>query len=197
MNQKCRTCNAELVSGTSFCRQCGAAINHAAELESEARTTLLAGNDPVTTQRLVSRPTGDRRLNDPSPVAAVVDPGLAKRKSHRRTLVAGAVALIAVVGILCLALVFTFRSRARSTSAVLVYPGAKTLFDMKYDDGSRAMTLETGDSLGKVEGWYQSNLKPSKVVRLTTGSVVLKNQNTTATLVAENDKTNILIKMTP
>ena len=198
MNPKCRTCNAELTPGTSFCRQCGAAINHANEPESEAATTLLAGSDPVTTQRLAARPTGDRLLDDPAPVVATTDPEIAKRKSLRRALVAGAITVIAVVCILCVALVFTFRSRARSSAnAVLVYPGAKTLMDMKYDDGSRAMTLETGDSLGKVEGWYQSSLRPSKVIRLTSGSVVLKNQNTTATLVVDDDKTNILIKMTP
>ena len=191
MNPKCRTCSAELTPGTSFCRQCGAPINHASEDDSEAQTTLLAGNDSVTTQRLDPRPTGDRGLDVRSqPVVAA--------KSHRRAIVAGLITVIAVACILCATLIINFRSNSRiRSSAALVYPGSKTLVDMKYDDGARAMTLETADSLSQVEGWYQANLKPSKVIRLTTGSVVLKNQNTTATLVVENDKTNILIKMTP
>jgi hypothetical protein len=132
------------------------------------------------------------------PMAPLSDPQTAKRKSLRRTIVAGVIVVIAVVCILCTALVLTFRGSGRgSSNAALIYPGSKTLVDMKYDDGSRALTLETADSLSEVESWYQSNLKPSKVIRLTPGSIVLKNQNTTATLVVESDKTNILIKMTP
>jgi len=197
MNPKCRACNAELTPGTSFCRQCGAAINHVTNVPSEGPTAPFGVNDLVATQRLNARSTADRGLESQSPQVVFSPAPAAKGKSVRRVLIAGAIVVIAVVCVLCAALFISLRGGRNGSRAVLVYPGSRTIFDMKYDDGSRAMTLETADPLNQVEGWYQSNLKPSKVIRLTTGSVVLKNQNTTATLVVENDKTNILIKMTP
>lgn len=197
MNPKCRACNAELAPGTSFCRQCGAAINHDTNLPSEGPTAPFGVKDFVATQRLNARSTADRGLESQSQPVVISAAPVAKGKSVRRMLIAGAFVVIAVVCVLCAALFISLRGGRSGSRAVLVYPGSRIIFDMKYDDGSRAMTLETADPLNQVEGWYQSNLKPSKVIRLTTGSVVLKNQNTTATLVVENDKTNILIKMTP
>jgi hypothetical protein len=46
-----------------------------------------------------------------------------------------------------------------------------------------------------VEAWYQKTLKPEKTMRLTSTSVVLKNAKTTATIAAEDNTTNILIKV--
>jgi len=68
---------------------------------------------------------------------------------------------------------------------------------MKYDDGSRALTLETNDGLETVEAWYQKRLKPLKTMRLNPHSVVIKNEKTTATIVADGNTTDILIKMAP
>ena len=56
--------------------------------------------------------------------------------------------------------------------------------------------LETADPFTAVEAWYQKALKPEKTMRLTSTSVVLKNGATTATIAAEGNKTNILIKVT-
>jgi len=65
--------------------------------------------------------------------------------------------------------------------------------DMTSDEG-RAIQLQTGDSLDRVLAWYEGILKPTKTMRLTYTSFVLKNQNVTATIATEDNKTNILIK---
>ncbi len=65
--------------------------------------------------------------------------------------------------------------------------------DMTSDEG-RAIQLQTGDSLDRVLAWYEGILKPTKTMRLTSTSFVLRNQNVTATIATEDNKTNILIK---
>jgi hypothetical protein len=79
----------------------------------------------------------------------------------------------------------------------LAYPGAETLVDMNSPDGGRVLQLRTKDPLELVENWYQMTLKPTKTVKLSSAGVVLKNDKVTATLIAEDDKTNILIKQLP
>jgi hypothetical protein len=81
-------------------------------------------------------------------------------------------------------------------NAALIYPGSQTVVDMTSEAG-RAIQLQTGDSLDKVLAWYDASLKPTKTMRLTSTSFVLKNQNVTATIATENNKTNILIKQSP
>jgi hypothetical protein len=66
---------------------------------------------------------------------------------------------------------------------------------MTSNGGGRALHLQTPDSMEKVEAWYQKTLKPEKTMRLTSTSVVLKNAKTTATIAAEDNTTNILIKV--
>jgi len=86
------------------------------------------------------------------------------------------------------------KSHSRTTdSAALIYPGAQTVVDMTSDEG-RAIQLQTGDSLDRVLAWYDASLKPTKRMRLTSTSFVLRNQNITATIATEDNKTNILIK---
>jgi hypothetical protein len=85
--------------------------------------------------------------------------------------------------------------RSHSASSDLIYPGARTVVDMTSNGGGRAFHLQTPDSLEKVEAWYQKTLKPEKTMRLTSTSVVLKNAKTTATIAAEDNTTNILIKV--
>src|SRR4030095_3211964 len=193
MEMSCPNCGAELVAGTNFCRQCGAAVSSVGTAStdpgSEDPTTRLNKPDSVTTQRLDPRPTSDRgREFHPQP----------SRRKTRRTIVAAVVSVLLVIGVLCGVFVFATRSRKHpGANAALIYPGSKTVVDMNYDDGSRALHLETADTLNAVESWYQDHLKPQKIMRLTSGSVVLKSGNTTATLVTEDNKTSILIKMTP
>lgn len=67
------------------------------------------------------------------------------------------------------------------------------MVDITSDDG-RAIQLQTGDSLDRVLAWYEGTLKPTKTMRLTSTSVVLRSENVTATIATEDNKTNILIK---
>jgi hypothetical protein len=89
---------------------------------------------------------------------------------------------------------FRLGSQSLTTdNAELIYPGARTVVDMTSDEG-RAIQLQTADSLDQVLAWYQGSIKPTKTMRLTSTSFVLRNQNVTATIATENNKTNILIK---
>ena len=84
-----------------------------------------------------------------------------------------------------------------SSDSVLFYPGARSIVNMTNNDGSRTIQLETTDSLDRVESWYQKNLTLNKTMRLTSSSVVMKNEKVTVTLAGEDGKTVILIKQLP
>jgi|GEM_PF-786477 len=200
MNETCRKCGAELLAATSFCRQCGTAIKPSEETTpSEQPTALLGGDVGAPTQQLDSRQTAERNRGSlPDNKALLADAQINQKKSIGRTALVAGVVTIFLVGILCAVALFGLRSHNRRVSSqALLYPGARTTLDMKYDDGSRALTLETNDEMSKVESWYQMKLKPLKTVRLTSNSVVIKNDTTIATIISEDNKTNILIKMTP
>src|SRR5262245_32652115 len=191
MTSNCQNCGAELIPETNFCRQCGAAAAAPSfarpDIGSEDPTTLLNGTGSVATQRLDPRPTGGQ--------SRAVGP---KTGRSRRTIIVAFLSVLVLIGALCAVYFFAVKNRhLRTSTAALIYPGSKTVVDMNYNDGGRALHLVTSDSLSKVESWYQDNLKPSKTMRLTPASVVLKSDRTTATLVAEDNQTNILIKMTP
>lgn len=91
---------------------------------------------------------------------------------------------------------FVRNKRAASTEG-LIYPGASKVMDIVAEGGGRAVQLETSDSLNKVENWYKDSLNADKVIRLTEGSVVIKNEKATATLVSAENKTSILLKIVP
>jgi hypothetical protein len=199
MNQtKCEKCGAPCVAGTSFCRQCGAPIDNtpaqvvtdSSQAPSEQTTVLLNQSANVTTQRLESRATGpDRgRLPDPAEVPTQT------RGTNRRGIFIGALVIV-VIGVICAAALVGIRGHSEA-SGNLQYPGAKTVFDIT-GEGGRALHLETSDSFSDVEAWYQKELKPYKTMRLTSNSVVLKNNKTTATIASEGMKTSILIKEAP
>lgn len=76
----------------------------------------------------------------------------------------------------------------------MIYPGAKTILDLTYDDGSAVLQLQTPDPLDKVQSWYEAKLQPGKTLRATPGSVIMKTNALTATLVAEDNLTTIVIK---
>ncbi|MGZ8845923.1 MAG: hypothetical protein ACXW3C_05615, partial [Pyrinomonadaceae bacterium] len=78
-------------------------------------------------------------------------------------------------------------------SRSLIYPGSRTVVDMG-DSGGAVLQLESSDSLDKVRGWYEVNLKPTKILRVTSTSVILKNESATVTLVSEDKTTSIVIK---
>lgn len=193
MDLMCRTCGAELLVGTSFCRQCGAAITpDMVEDSSERTTSLFSETDNVATQRLDPRPTSEPRR------APIVKADIATGEARKPW---KAVLALIVVGLIIAALVGVVATRSRTHSGTvaadpLMYPGAQTLLDISNPNGGRALQLQTSDPLEKVENWYDRNLRPQKTVRLTSSSVVLKNENTTATIASENGITNILIKVT-
>ena len=117
---------------------------------------------------------------------------LAKRR--RWTLIGSALVVLLICGIVASVAYVRIRSHSQTTDdATLIYPGSKTIVDVSSSDG-RAIQLQTGDSLEQVIAWYEKSIKPTKTMRLTSTSVVLKNENVTTTLAGEGGKTNILIK---
>ncbi len=195
----CRTCGAEWLAGTNYCRQCGAAsVPDSASGASEQQTALLSQTDSVATQRFDPRPTGPDRGRLSARVPEVSVPVAERHGVKRRRLGTAVLLVVLLVGIVSAVVLVSTQSHSRTTSAAnLIYPGALTVVDMTSEGGGRALHLETSDSLRQVEEWYENTLKPQKTVRLTSNSVVLKNDNTTATIAFEDNKTNILIKMTP
>jgi hypothetical protein len=121
--------------------------------------------------------------------------GSASRK-RSKAVVGGFVVVLIIVGILTTAVVMRMH-KATADAAALIYPGAQTVVDMTNTDGSRTIQLQTKEPLAKVENWYQTNLKLSKTVRLTSTSVVMKREKVTITLAEEDGTTNILIKQAP
>lgn len=102
--------------------------------------------------------------------------------------------MLLICGILASIAYVRINSQSRTTDdSVLIYPGSKKIVDVGSGDG-RAIQLQTEDSLEQVITWYEVNMKPTKTMRLTSNSVVLKNDNVTTTLATEQGKTNILIK---
>lgn len=188
---KCQKCGAECAPGTSFCRQCGAPVDtEATTTPSEQATVLLDQSVNAATQRFEPRATGRDPVRMVQPVVEAPE----TRATSRRGIMIGAFVL-GVITVICVAAVLGLRGRGESTGN-LVYPGARTIVDMT-GDGGRALHLETSDSFSAVEAWYQKELKPHKTMRLTSASVVLKNDKTTATIASEGAKTSILIKVAP
>ena len=192
---KCLQCGAELLPETKFCRQCGTRITADLVEPGAPATRLFNDQDIVATQRFDPRPTAA------NPARPVVSPTAVAREPRRSS---GKLVLIGIgLVILLVGLVTTFaimrnslRSHVRS-EATLIYPGARKAMDIVADGGGRAMQLETPDSLEAVDAWYQKTLKPEKIIRLSSTSVVLKNEKTVATIVREGNQTNILIKTNP
>jgi hypothetical protein len=198
-----------LLPAASFCRQCGSPGALDTSTAGSEQPTALFGKTPenVTTQRLDPRLTspdrGATRLSQhASPLA---NNSSTRAKSPRQSLIGGVILLL-IVGIVSAVAVVKMRSRAevvgRSSqaaagNATLLYPGAQTIVNMTNTDGSRTIQLETSDQLDRVESWYQTNLKLTKTVRLTSASVVMKNEKVTISLANENNKTVVLIKQAP
>jgi hypothetical protein len=166
----------------------------------EPTLTLNERVDDGTTQRLDPRATspgrGSLKNSTGNSIAGASMRGHASslRRKLPQALLGGSVVLVIIIAILSSVVLVRMRSHSRTTdSAALIYPGAETVVDMTSDEG-RAIQLQTGDSLDRVLAWYQGSIKPTKTMRLTSRSFVLKNQNVTATIATEDNKTNILIK---
>ena len=169
------------------------AIDPSGQIGDERTTKLFSESDVATTHRLDPRPTRPER----EPLARPSSPSSeGHRTKGSRIFLIGIVVFLLVAGIISTVAIVRHRSSSRVTSVnAVTYPGAKTVMDVVSEGGGRALQLETGDSLDEVQDWYRRVLKPEKVVQLTSGSIVMKNEKTTATIVAEGDKTNILLKI--
>lgn len=193
IEMKCPECGAELIPEAGFCRQCGAAVL-AGAVDQPAAKLNDAGNN-ATTRRLAPRPTSP---GHPAPA-----PVVATRAGNVRTKV--------TVAVLAVAAVFALRPAVRSllknngsgsgsvntataVSRSLVYPGARIVLDISNDGPGSVLQLSTSDSLDKVQAWYMATLQPTKILQVTLGTVILRKDNVTATIAAENNVTNIVIK---
>lgn len=199
---RCSACSAELLPEANFCRQCGATVVSTSAVITSEEPTLNLNEQvaDVTTQRLDPRATSPGRGALRNSVGnSIAAPGMRgeappSRRKLPLVLLGGGVVLVIVIAIISSVAFVRMRSHSRTTdSAALIYPGAQTVVDMTSDEG-RAIQLQTGDSLDRVLAWYDASLKPTKRMRLTSTSFVLRNQNITATIATEDNKTNILIK---
>jgi len=191
--QVCRQCGAELVPGTNFCRQCGAAVTAAGQQAGDEGTTaILEPPDSVATHRLDARPTSGnpRGINLP-------EQSIGARQPRKNRLLLIVIALIVAVGAAGIVALRLHKQSRIASDEGLIYPGAHRAMDITSDGGGRALSLETNDSFTAVDQWYRKVLNPEKVVQLTSGAVVLRNEKVTATIVREGDKTHILLKMVP
>jgi hypothetical protein len=75
----------------------------------------------------------------------------------------------------------------------LIYPGSRTVTDIG-DRGGAVLQLETTDALDKVQAWYESNINPTKTLRVNSSSIILKRERLTVTLVSADNLTSIVIK---
>ena len=182
-----------------FCRRCGALVTAAAAAaalnSSELPTALLDQRSAPTTQNLsprVTSPETPKHVMDPS--ADVGDPSRPAKRKRNIMIGSVVVALLLLCGLIAsIAYVKTKSDNAAVNDAALVYPGSQTVVDFSSGDG-RTLHLQTTDSLEKVVAWYEKSIKPTKTMRLTSTSVVLKKENLTTTVASEAGKTNILIK---
>ena len=187
----CTKCGAELIPGTSYCRQCGLPTGESAPGSEQATAILEKLKDPVTTRRLDPRPT------TPGYTDSLTAPSPAKSKPSRTRFAAIVIVLLLVV-VVSIGVIWSLRAGSLTAGAIqinrsLIYPGSRTIVDMS-DSGGAVLQLETPDALEKVRAWYEANLKPTKTLTVTSTSVIQKKENVTVTLVSDDKLTSIVIK---
>ena len=165
---------------------------------SEQPTAILnQAPDSSTTQRLDPRPTSpgyrDAAVSELS--SSVLEPPAG---SGRLKVFLAALIIVALLGLgSVVRSVLKSRRESQGSSQVsrtLIYPGSRIVLDLSNESGGSVLQLGTSDPLDKVHSWYVSNLKPTKILQVTSGTVILRKDNVTATLVADNNTTNIVIK---
>ena len=181
---------------TSFCRRCGAPISTPQpDTENERTTKLFDEGEGVATHRLDPRPTSPGR--DPLHITPAANPSQLHSGRNKLVLLT-LIILVLLVGIASTVAIMRHRNdRTSRTVDALTYPGAQKSLDIVSEGGGHTVKLETQASFDDVRDWYQRTLEPEKVMQLTTFSVVMKNEKTTATIVREGDTTNILLKIIP
>lgn len=194
----CRSCGAELLPDTRFCRKCGAAISGDDFVEgSEEPTTLLRQPQGIVTEHLSSRSTaeqGNVRLPEERPIAETSP--APRTVLWWRGLLIGAAVIVLILAIASAVAVVKLHSKTVSDKS-LIYPGSTVVMSVGGGSGGQAFQLKTGDPLGTVSAWYEKTLKPDKVLRITSSTVVMKNDKATATIVGTENGTQVVIKVTP
>jgi len=207
---QCKSCGATLLPDTSFCRQCGAPVSGDLRPPRShySNAPFRGGSENVTTRRLDPRPTNERgemQFQPPYASAPLPQPQAARSKAHPLIL-SGIAMIVLFLGIIAVVAVVRMRTPTRIVKVVgksaaaqgeLVYPGADTLLDVGDSDGSRVLKLRTADPLNLVQHYYETTLQATKTVAVSNTVVIIRNDKVTATLLAEGDKTSILIKQAP
>ncbi len=192
----CTKCGASVIPGTSFCRKCGQLTTESPPSSEQVTAVFGQSQDAATTKRLDPRPTTPRHEVNSQSLAATSASLTRPTRSWPKLLTIGLVlSLLIVVSVV---VVWSLRAGSRSADTVqisrsLIYPGARTVVDIG-DSGGAVLQLETSDALDKVQAWYESNLKPTKTLRVNATSTILKRERVTVTLVSEDKLTSIVIK---
>ena len=192
----CTKCGAELISGTSFCRQCGQPTIESPPSSEQVTALFGQSQDAATTKRLDPRPTTPGYEVNSDLLAAPSASLIGLKRSWPKLLTIGIVLLLLVV--VSAAVVRSLRTGSRSAGNVqvsrsLIYPGSRTIVDIG-DSGGAVLQLETSDALDKVQAWYESNFKPTKTLRVNSNSIILKRDKVTVTLGYEDKTSSIVIK---
>ena len=109
---KCDTCGADLLPGTGFCRQCGAAVSGFDS--SEQPTAIFPDKTAATTQRLQPRST--------SPTGS--EPQTTKSPGFRRNLILLVFSIVLLIGVVAALGVLSDRNSGSDPAGEdLLYPG--------------------------------------------------------------------------
>lgn len=183
-----------------FCRRCGAVVTATAAAaafnSSELPTAILDQRIDVTTQNLNPRVTSPETPKQVMAASSDVggDPARQAKRKRGMLIASAVVVLLLLCGLIAsIAYVKVRSNNATAADTALIYPGSQTVVEFSSGDG-RTLQLQTNDALEKVVAWYEKSIKPTKTMRLTSTSTVLKNENVTTTVASEAGKTNILIK---
>jgi hypothetical protein len=192
----CTKCGAGLISGTSFCRECGQPITESPARSEQVTAIFGQSQNAATTKLLDPRPTTPgHEVHSQSLASTSASITISERFRPNLVTIAIVLSLLTVVSVV---VVWSLRAGSRSAGNVeisrsLIYPGARTVVDMG-DRGGAVLQLETTDALDKVQAWYESNLNPTKTLRVNSTSTILKRDKVTVTLVSEDNLTSIVIK---
>jgi hypothetical protein len=192
----CAKCGAVLLSGTSFCRQCGQPAVESTSGSEQVTALFGQAQDGATTKRLDPRPTTPGyEVNSQS--LAAPSASLPRSKLSWPKLITIGIGLLLVI-VVSVGVVWSLRAGSRSAGNIqvsrsLIYPGSRTVTDIG-DRGGAVLQLETTDALDKVQAWYESNINPTKTLRVNSTSIILKRDRLTVTLVSEDKLTSIVIK---
>jgi hypothetical protein len=193
----CTACGAELIPGTGFCRQCGAAVSG----DPEGPTAILNQSPELTTQRLDPRVTNPyQEASAPASRSLPARTAIPRRPTRFQVFGVLMLGVLACVGIVQLVRNVSFSrlwdKSGGQVSRALIYPGSRIVVDIGQEGGGSVLQLTTQDPLEKVRDWYLTNFKPDKVLTATMNSAILRKDKVIITIIAEGGSTTVVIKQT-